>query len=469
MQLHSFDRGISISASVKNYRYPHSHLLSFRINGGEWTIPEKKQSIDFAQLDPGSHRIEVRGYAVAEAKPTPVERLTVHIHAPFFAKKGVWVVAVSALSLMVCLILWGRYRLLAKHSKEISRSEENFRRLIDSSSDGIIQVGMEGRVILANEAAFGLFDNTELVGITLGKLLKNTDDLSEDEVLSLECGDSIDQRYLSIKSQAGEGRRAICTARPIIETGGYRLQFQDITEKVELEEQIQQSDKMQAIGTLAGGIAHDFNNLLSPIILNTQMALEDLEKPLNEKTSASTKEGLELSMEAARKAADLVDQILTFSRSSEKDEAEHILMHTTVHQAVKLLRGTIPSNVQVQFESSLTDESVLISGSRMHRILMNLGVNAYHAIGHECGVIKVSAKQTRDGVEVRVSDNGCGMPPEIQARIFEPFFTTRDTGKGTGLGLSTVHGIITDLGGRIDVESELGEGTTFTLWLPLSK
>ncbi len=259
-------------------------------------------------------------------------------------------------------------------------------------------------------------------------------------------------------------------------TQGYVSARRDVTQQVELENQVEQSQRMQAIGTLAGGIAHDFNNVLAGVVGFAELALD------REGNPAGTVEDLQRVQKAAQRAAALTRQILDFSRRL-PDEARPVRVHGLVEEALKMVRATIPSSVEVQLRSSSQTHARLAPGD-VERIVVNLCTNASLAIGVSPGQILVELEEVdptevaegpaeiRDaGIHLRLSvtDNGCGMTPVVRKRLFEPFFTTRTGGEGTGLGLSVVHGIVKSRGGVIQVFSEPNRGSRFDVWIPISE
>jgi signal transduction histidine kinase/CheY-like chemotaxis protein len=244
-------------------------------------------------------------------------------------------------------------------------------------------------------------------------------------------------------------------------------------EKKKLEIQLQQAQKMEAIGALAGGIAHDFNNILSAIIGYTELAM------LNEGASNSENE-LNQALIAANRAKDLVKQILAFSRQTD-EERMPVRVGLVAKEAVKFLRATIPTTIDIKTRIDDTTGAVLANSVELHQIIMNLCTNAQHAIGGQAGLLEVEVQNTEidlaqkndlidleigSYVRISVKDTGYGMTPDVIKRIFDPYFTTKEKGVGTGLGLAVVHGIVKKYGGAIKVESELGKGTTFHIYLP---
>jgi PAS domain S-box-containing protein len=252
--------------------------------------------------------------------------------------------------------------------------------------------------------------------------------------------------------------------------------FRDITETKKMAERLDQAQRMEAIGALAGGIAHDFNNILYPIIGMSEMLLEDLP------TGSPEYQNVEVIFKAAKRAGDLVRQILSFSRQTEHQKIPVRIQHI-LKEVLNLTRSTIPSNIEItQFLQSDCD-LVMADPTQIHQIAMNLITNAYHAVEKAGGSISVQLKELvlpgKDWAGaalepgkyavITVSDTGHGIDPAVMGKIFEPYFTTKEVGKGTGLGLSVVHGIVKDHGGDIRVYSELGQGTAFTVFLPLMK
>ena len=248
----------------------------------------------------------------------------------------------------------------------------------------------------------------------------------------------------------------------------------DVTREKNLEKQLAQSRKMEAIGTLAGGIAHDFNNILSSIIGYTELARRRLDP------EGIPYQDLGEVMEASHRAKDLVQQILIFSRQGEQ-EWRPLKLTPVIKETLKLLRPMIPSTVEIRSSLDAPDDVVVSNPTQIQQVLMNLCSNAAQAMKDKAGVLEVildsvvlgeaEARQLQNldsgrYLRIRISDTGHGMEPEILARVFDPFFTTKGRGEGTGMGLAVVHGIVREHNGAVTAESQPQAGSTFTVYLP---
>jgi len=250
--------------------------------------------------------------------------------------------------------------------------------------------------------------------------------------------------------------------------------FRDTTDFKQLQDRLQQAQKMESIGNVAGGIAHDFNNILFPILGLSELLLEDLS------TDSVEYRNVQQIMKSGERGRELIGQILAFSRQS-----EHQMMPVRVQQVVRevltLCRSTIPANIEITQFVQGNCGFVLADGTQLHQIVMNLMTNAYHAVEQIGGTISVRLEEKtltlphlktlslKPGkhVALSVSDTGHGIAPAVMHKIYDPYFTTKEKTKGTGLGLAVVFGIVKEHGGDIEVQSEVGKGTTFNVYLPL--
>ncbi|RZB30022.1 MAG: hypothetical protein SRB1_02302 [Desulfobacteraceae bacterium Eth-SRB1] len=357
----------------------------------------------------------------------------------------------------------------------LKASEKKYRSIFENSLDGIYRSTPEGRFIDVNPAfvkMLGYESKEELLSISISKDLY----FSESDRLASTERDKMFRTRFKRKNGAEiwvevNSRAFFDKKRGAIYHEGI---VRDTTRRNDMEKRLHQSQKMEAIGTLAGGIAHDFNNILVPILGYTEMSINNL--PVNSKANGY----LSQVQKAGERARDLAAQILTFSQQTEGKQRP-IQLVPIVKEALKLLRATLPATIEIHQNIAKDMGIVDANPVQIHQILMNLCINAGHAMP-EGGVLEVSLvnvelneefcakyKGLTAGPHVRltVTDTGCGMDKEILPRVFEPFFTTKGPGKGTGMGLSVVHGIVKSHKGHISVYSEPGIGTTLHIYLPV--
>jgi len=357
----------------------------------------------------------------------------------------------------------------------LKNSEKRYRTLFEKSTDAIFIVERKtGSYLDANAAG------VRLTGRTIAELKQ----LSAWDVTPAGVGERIniisesnateDLGKVFYVRPDGSTRTAILTSVPLDSEAVIGI-ARDITDELSMEDHLRQAQKMEAIGTLAGGIAHDFNNILSAILGYSELALSELpfEDPIRIKLEAIYSSG--------ERARDLVAQILAFSRKDEQVRSP-VAMHLVLEDALKLLRAAIPMTIDIQ--TQITSKChILGDPSRLHQIIMNLCTNAYQAMLETGGTLKIylseinmdsqAAARTQVSAgsygKLIISDTGVGIPPADIERIFDPYFTTKEKGKGTGLGLAAVHGIVKSHGGAILVESQIGKGTLFEVYLPLTR
>jgi PAS domain S-box-containing protein len=247
----------------------------------------------------------------------------------------------------------------------------------------------------------------------------------------------------------------------------------DITEKLQIQAQLNQAQKMEAIGTLAGGIAHDFNNILGAILGYAEMVQDDCPP------GSTMRNDIDCVVEASYRAKELVKQILAFSRQTESDE-QVLQPALIIKEAIKMLRASLPRTIDIQQDIDPEAGLILADPTQIHQIITNLCTNAFHAMEETGGVLNISLKnkelaladlvseshvQPGHFVEISVGDTGPGIAPELMDKIFDPFFTTKVVGKGTGMGLSIIHGIAKKAGGFVACKSSPGQGATFLVYL----
>ena len=354
----------------------------------------------------------------------------------------------------------------------LQSTERLYRGVFDSSSDAILVLDRNQNLVAMNVGARKLFGTETVPQKGLASLVEKPVGLLG-IIAEVESGKKVSNRSLVLTLKNEKNLITLVTVSTGFD-GDIHVHIRDITKETKLESQMKHAQKMEAVGTLAGGIAHDFNNLLSPIILHSQMATAVLKKQGSD-GSSSIGESLSVCEEAATKAASLVKELLQFARKPEDEEGTTDL-RKSCRSTIRLLRSSIPSNIQIRTELPEVEVPVRCSVQQFEMCLTNLGINASHAIGTSTGEITVSLQPAagkqdngKRGWQLKVSDTGSGMDAPTCQRIFEPFFTTKGVGKGSGLGLAMVHGFIESAKGEIEVESVVGEGTTFSLFFPESQ
>ncbi len=357
--------------------------------------------------------------------------------------------------------------------EQIREQMQQVQQITDTVPDGVLLLDSDNRVILANPA--GTRDLYSLAKICVGEEITYLGGCPISDILQEEIDVpwhevTANNRIFEIGAQPIESHSA---------TRNWVVVIRDVTQERETRRQVQQQERLAAVGQLAGGIAHDFNNLLTTIMLYAQMPLRKQQLP------ADLRKPLETILSESRKAADLVQQILDFSRHA-PIERHPIDLGPFIKEAIRVLQRTIPENISLYIEIDPDEYIVEADPTRIQQVLMNLVVNARDAMP-EGGVLRVGVSsvivQEDDNDEdiptpgmtfgkwfcLSVKDTGTGISEDILPHIFEPFFTTKSAGKGTGLGLSQVWGIVKQHEGFIRVESTVGEGTEFFVYLPIQQ
>jgi PAS domain S-box-containing protein len=349
----------------------------------------------------------------------------------------------------------------------LRESEARWRLLVENAPEYILKVERSGRIQFINRNPAG-GPPEALVGRRVGEICS-----PEDEGVLLDALAQVfergETRWISVRARtSAEGTRAYdVSLGPVRGVDGVReaiLIVVDVSERRKLEDQLLQSQKMEAVGRLAGGVAHDFNNLLTVIQGHLMFQQEELKPgdPLRVHT--------EVALQASRRAAELTQQLLTFSRKSIQKPEVFDLNEELRSQGV-MLRRLIGEHLRLEFRLHPEPLWMICDAAQFHQVVLNLAVNAREAMPSN-GTLAVSTRPVQEGgrawVEVDFADTGVGIPAEVLPHLFEPFFTTKDRGRGTGLGLSIVHGVVQRAGGTIDVRSRVGEGTAFVLRFPVA-
>lgn len=375
-----------------------------------------------------------------------------------------------------------RYQAVAAQRKSEKRYRELFENLIDIS----YQTDSEGNFIVispSSEKVFG-YRPVEVIGRQVENFYRHSS-RHDDFVAQIQRDGQVQNFEAEIRKKDGSFVWVSTNAKLMKNHEGNFVGIDGVTrdisqikrsehEKSQLEKHLRQSQKMEALGTLAGGIAHDFNNILSGMLGYTELALNDVQG------MPSIKKKLDMVIRAGGRATDLVKQILSFSRS-QKSILKPVSPLAVVQDVLKLIRSSIPTNIEIK-QSLNTESYVLADATNIHQVLMNLCTNAAGAMRQSGGVISVILQETTlsqqdlthhndvipgDFLKITVEDTGVGMSKDVKLRAFDPFFTTKDLGEGTGMGLSIVHGIVAELGGFVSLYSEPGKGTAVQVFIPL--
>lgn len=370
-----------------------------------------------------------------------------------------------------------------KAEETLTVSERNYQEIFNATNEAIfIHDSGSGAILDVNRTML------EMYGYSNEEALK----LNVDDVSSMEAPYTGEEAHAFMEMAINDGPQVfewharrksgelfwVEVALKSTEVGGIGRVLavvRDISYRKQIETDLHQAQKMEAIGTLAGGIAHDFNNILTAINGYSELAKLNLTSNIEQ-----ADKNLDKVLQGASRARDLVKQILTFSRKTEHEKQPSQLSFI-VEDALKLLRASIPTTIEIKRD--IASRSVVLADStQIHQVIMNLCTNAYYAMRDQDGVLGIGLKdvdispemvlnepEVVPGTYIRleVSDNGCGMDDETKRKIFEPYFTTKGSGEGTGLGLAVVFGIVESHNGYINVYSEKSQGTTFHVYLPV--
>jgi PAS domain S-box-containing protein len=405
---------------------------------------------------------------------------------------GVRTLILTLLGALILLALLRQIRRVAASERALRLSEERYALAMEGANEGHWDWDVEAdRLFLSPKmkTLYGLGVDSEIESRTawLANIAIHPDDRPRFEAALKDHFDGLTPRYeceYRTRQPNGGWHWLRARGRCLRDPAGKSIRFvgssSDVTEqksakddKEQLEAQLRQSQKMEAIGTLAGGIAHDFNNILGAILGYGELAQQESME------GSPLRRYLDNVMHAAERAKILIERILGFSRSGLGDRAP-VNFQFVIEETLELLEASLPAGIRLESRIDGGNLAVIGDATYLHQVAMNLCTNAIQAMGGggvlrvelECMEVALGRKLLRGSlntghyVRLTVGDTGTGIPPELLERIFDPFFTTKGVGRGTGLGLSLVDGIVTDLGGAIDIESKEGEGTTFCIWLP---
>lgn len=479
--LKASEHGIRLHTAIPDYQLPSANRYEYRVDGDYWR-GSVDGMIEISRISKGKHMIELRAISSRGVRSgTPVS-VSLHARPRLWETAGFYVVVFLISLIAVALHFRWRTRILnrAKEALEsvneaLAGSEARYRGIVAGTTDAIVVTDRKFRIVACNPAAermlgVGVGDDLAGYGVSPDVVPKFVGELSEsgihsDELLLRGSGEHIVRVEATVIGDYGNASQ-------------WQFQMRDITSQVEWEARIRETQKMDAVGTLAGGIAHDFNNLLTPIAVHSKLSREALEKDAEAAVPGAI-DAFRICSDAAARAAELVQSLLRFAKQTDEGAKVEDLV-VVMKSAGRLLRGSLSTNVDLAVETDNRPAMVYCSAQQFEQCLMNLVVNAGHAIGIGNGKIRVTLHRVEEGAPLppeaanhgngiwclSVADDGEGMDEATRKKIFDPFFTTRAPGEGSGLGLSMVHSFAGEFGCGLEVVSERGRGTTFRIYFP---
>lgn len=493
---------------------PGSEVVLFHRDGGLLArYPEDGEDLGHPFVDEGLYRELIAGprgpgklldsladgqERIYAAEAVPGYPLAIGVSVKRTAVLDAWheqVVHSTVRTTLLCLSVIALVWLVLRHLRRSERAEEQLRvqtalldELFESAPEAIVMLDLEQRVTRVNREFTHLFGYTvdQVRGRRLDSLIVPEELRPEWLRLArlVQLGQHTNMETERIGSD-GVRMHVSELGAPILVAAGqiasYAI-YRDISERRaadserdKLEARLRQAVKLEAIGSMAGGIAHDFNNILAAILGYGDMAQNAAAE------DSTLKRHIGSILAAAHRAKALIDQILSYSRSNRGQHAV-VDINKVLEETLDLVRVSLPENIELSKVVTTRRAAVIADPTHIHQLIMNLCRNAEHAMAnggklvvaldaidvHEDVALSHGLLQAGRYIRIRVEDSGCGITPEVAARIFEPFFTTRASGDGTGLGLALVQGIVTDLGGAIDVASRPRQGSIFGIYLPRS-
>jgi PAS domain S-box-containing protein len=473
VQGYSADRTVIFwnTASEKVYGYSKEEAIGRKLE--ELIIPEKmhpKVIGDINRWVNDGKKISAGELVLCNNEGNPVHVYSSHVmHDGGSGKKEMFCIDIDLSQL--------------RHAEwMLNDSEQRYQSLVENTMDGFFICEVpSGRFIFLNKRACEIYGYkmAERLGLSIWDVTAPNDHAQiKKRIQARMKGDkqfSERRVYTAVRKDGStflaEISSSLVTYSRVVAVQGI---VRDVTEQERLQSQLQQSQKMEAIGTLAAGIAHDFNNMLFPLLGYAEMLKADLS------ADSPLQQHVDRILEAALRSKDLVKQILAFSRQEER-KVKIIKLQPIIEESLKLLRSSLPTTIEIQHAIDPTCDSVIADPTQINQIIMNLATNAYHAMGDDIGRLGVRLTQVRmkpdprlfpdlipgEYVRLTVSDTGAGIAKDTLHKIFDPYFTTKATGLGTGLGLSVVQGIVKRCHGYINVISEPGMGTEVQIYLPI--
>ena len=483
-------RNLEIAYEAIDYQAPERIRYRYRLEGyqSEWVEAGTRRAAFFTNLAPGRYRFEVRACNADGIWNTTGASFSFVQPQPIYASWWFRTLAALALAAGLSLFWISRERTRRREIGEIRRREQLQREMIESSPVPMAMLDQRHRITYVNATFTRVFGFTapEIPSLDAWWRLSGATATTPDTIAigwdrriadAAAARRSIEPVEATLAHKGGSPRQVVVTTSAVGECT--LVVCSDLTERKHaedqrrlLEEQLIQTQKMEAVGRLSGGIAHDFNNLLTIVLGN--VALLELEKVPGEMT-----ELIHEIKAAASRAANLTRQLLAFSRKQPIHPAAVDLNHI-VHEMTGMLRRLVGEDIAIELGTDAHPAPTRADATMIEQVILNLALNARDAMPRggklflDTAVVDIPPESVPDILNARpgrfscliVGDNGAGIPPEILPRIFEPFFTTKEVGKGTGLGLATVFGIVAQHKGWIDVRSKPGHGTTFRIMLP---
>lgn len=364
------------------------------------------------------------------------------------------------------------------YENTLEECESQKKAILDGCESLIFLVNRNHQIIWANKSVKKIC--IDPVGLQCHQIFSDNDTRCVDRQVSasFKAGEDFDRSQKSIVRSAKDNEAFYGLQCSPVQNSSGDIQnvvviAEEITERLNLLKQLRHSFNIDAVGTLAGGIAHDFNNILTPIMGYSEILRLDFSNR-NDGDWSETISSIGQIIEAAKRAQNLIKQFLIYSGKAVSKESV-LPIHPVIRESLRLVKTTLPKNVVLHDHIDDSCGLINVDPLEIHQIIVNLCKNANEAMEKEGGELTVSLQKSyftetsEKWVEISVTDSGRGISEDIQQRIFEPYYTTKEKTQGTGLGLAIVHGIIQRLGGRINVDSTVGEGTTITLYLPVAE